>query len=131
MVILPNHPHLSKRNPCNEILMKRVKVGEKHKLTPRKIYVYRSVINSLKFLARQNGFLEKCDHWRYRNSGGLLGDIYDGDLWADLHTIDGRPFLSLPNNLCLGLNIDWFNPYKETQYSAGAICIELAKTRTF
>ena len=101
--------------------MKTVKVGSKQKLVPRKIYVYRSVINSLKFMARQKGFLDKCEHWRTRDSRGFLGDIYDGTLWSDFHTIYGRPFLSLPNNLCLALNIDWFNPYKETQYSAGAI----------
>ena len=120
-VEFPNHPHQSKRNACNEVLMKKIKVGNGQKLVPRKVYIYRSIINSLKFLARQKGFLEKCDHWRTRDSRGLLGDIYDGKLWHDLHTINGRPFLSLPNNLCLALNVDWFNPYKETQYSAGAI----------
>ena len=35
--------------------------------------------------------------------------------------IGERPFLSQPNNLCLALNIDCFNPYKETQYSVGDI----------
>ena len=35
--------------------------------------------------------------------------------------IDGRPFLSLPGNLALMLNIDWFNPFTETEYSVGAI----------
>ena len=117
----PNHPHLTRRRACNEILMKRVKVGHKQKLVPRKVYVYRSVISSLKILARQKDFLAKCDHWRIRNNGDLLGDIYDGNLWKDLYVINGQPFLSSPNNLCLALNIDWFNPYKETQYSAGAV----------
>ena len=35
--------------------------------------------------------------------------------------IGDRPFLSVPNNLCLALNVDWFNPYKEMNYSVGAI----------
>ena len=51
----------------------------------------------------------------------MLGDIYDERLWNELKTINGRPFLALPNNLCLSLNVDWFNPYKETPYSVGAI----------
>ena len=34
-----------------------------------------------------------------------------------------RPFLQLPGNLCFALNIDWFNPYDETPYSAGAISL--------
>ena len=32
-----------------------------------------------------------------------------------------QSFLALPNYLCLSLNVDWFNPYKETPYSVGAI----------
>ena len=38
-----------------------------------------------------------------------------------LHCINGDPYLLLPNNLCLALNFDLFNPYKQTPYSAGAI----------
>ena len=52
-----------------------------------------------------------------------MGDIYDGKVWKDIFIIDGRPFLSIPNNLYLGLNIDWFNPFEETPYSVGAIYI--------
>ena len=47
--------------------------------------------------------------------------MYDGKLWKDLFVINGMPFLSVPNNLCLALNVDWFNPYEETNYSVGAI----------
>ena len=35
--------------------------------------------------------------------------------------MSGRPFLELPGNLCFSLNVDWFNPYDDTPYSAGAI----------
>ena len=35
--------------------------------------------------------------------------------------INGRPFLAFPNNLCLGLNIDWFRLYEHSPYSAGAM----------
>ena len=55
-----------------------------------------------------------------------LGDVYDGKLWGDFQNIDGRPFLSLPNNLCLALNIDWFNPYEQTPYSIGAIYLSVS-----
>ena len=30
-------------------------------------------------------------------------------------------FLCNPNNLCLKLNLDWFNPFKHVQYSVGVI----------
>ena len=48
-------------------------------------------------------------------------ETYDGKVWRDLQYIDGRPFLAIPGNLCFALNIDWFNPFDETPYSAGAI----------
>ena len=51
--------------------------------------------------------------------------LYDGRAWKSLQTIDNRPFLSVPNNLCLGLNIDWFNPFDKTPYSAGAIYLTI------
>ena len=35
--------------------------------------------------------------------------------------IDGRQFLSIPNNLVLSINIDWFRVYEQSQYSAGPI----------
>lgn len=52
-----------------------------------------------------------------------MGDIYDGKVWHDLMEIDGRPFLAIPNNLCLSLNVDWFRVYKHSQYSAGPIYV--------
>ena len=50
-----------------------------------------------------------------------MGDIFDGKLWNDLMFIDGRPFLSIPNNLVLRINIDSFRVYEHSQYSAGPI----------
>ena len=38
-----------------------------------------------------------------------------------MHVINGHQFLAVPNNFCLALNVDWFNPYKQTPYSVGAI----------
>ena len=35
----PNHPHRSRRNKCNTTLLKRIKVSDKSKLVPRKIYI--------------------------------------------------------------------------------------------
>ena len=44
---------------------------------------------------------------------GVLADIHEGRVWSEFSSVVGRPFLSQPNNLCLMLNIDWFNPYDE------------------
>ena len=123
-VEFPNHPHHSRRSQCNEILMKKVKVGGKPKLVPRKTYVYRSVVTSLTQLVQRPGFIEKCEHWRNRQNifgENAMGDVYEGTIWKDLFVVGSRPFLQVPRNICLALNIDWFNPYEETRYSVGAI----------
>ena len=33
----PNYPHLSRRCACNETLMKRIQIGNRYKLVPKKI----------------------------------------------------------------------------------------------
>ena len=73
--------------------------------------------NALVDMAKRSDFLRKCDHWRESNTS----DVYDGQLWKELQHIEGRPFLAAPNNLCLAVNIDWFNPYDDSPYSVGAI----------
>ena len=50
-------------------------------------------------------------------------DIYDGQMWKDCSNVNGRPFLSQPNSLALSLNVDWFRPFKHSQYSIGVIYI--------
>ena len=59
-------------------------------------------------MAHRQGFLDKCNEWQNRSKEdtNFIGDVYDGEVWRDLKEIGGRPFLALPNNLCLGLNID-------------------------
>lgn len=71
-------------------------------------------------MAKRPGFLLNCEHWRC-NPSDLSGDINDGRVWSDVKQINGRKFTALPNNLCLGMNNDRFNPYEETLYSVGAI----------
>ena len=89
-------------------------------------FVYRSVITAIEMMVQQGKFLEKCEQWRNRCcKEGILGDIYDGKVWKDLQYIRGRPFFAIPGNLCFALNIDWFNPFDETPYSAGAIYLAI------
>lgn len=118
----PNHKYRSRRSKCNTLLLKQIKVRSKTKLVPRKTFVYRSIISYLRSFVKRKGFLQKCELWRKRVvPTDTLSDVYDGDVWKDLNYIDGQPFLASPGNFCLTLNIDWFNPFKEAPYSAGAI----------
>lgn len=119
-VKFPLHPHISKRSKCNAILMKKVIVGGKRKLVPRKSFFYHSVIDGLQRLIAKKDFLQKCEHWKKRTmTRGTYADIYDGAIWQEQYQINHS--LAAPHYLSLMMNVDWFNPYEETQYSVGAI----------
>ena len=100
-----------------------MKHGSKSKLTPRAVYAYKSIESSLAKLFSQPGFVEKCNLWRRRTTPSSVHytDVYDGKVWHDFEIVEGRPFLQLPNNVCLKLNLDWFNPFKHVQYSEGVL----------
>ena len=40
-----------------------------------------------------------------------LTDIYDGNVWKDFMNLGGLPFLSLPYNFALAMNVDRFQPF--------------------
>lgn len=69
-------------------------------------------------LSRPN-MADMCEQWRQRIvPAGYLCDVYDGKVWKDFIQ---NGFLSEHHNLALMLNIDWFQPFKLTQYSVGVI----------
>lgn len=114
----PHHPYLSKRQPCNAELLKLVQQGKS--LIPIKTYCYYPLHLSIQRLVLQPGFLNMCEEWRMREHvipTDYLGDTYDGNIWKLFRT----DFLSLPYSYLLCLNVDWFQPFKHTQYSVGAI----------
>ena len=54
---------------------------------------------------------------------GVFVDVFDGRVWKDFMDLGGIPFLSLPCNFALTLDVDWFQPYKGSVYSTGVIYI--------
>ena len=123
-VKFPKHPHVTKRSKCNTPLMKWIRIGSKSKLVPKKVFYYHSVIIGLETLISRKGFLQLCEQWRSLVSfqdSKLYTDIYDGQVWESLQNVHGSPFLTCAANLCLMLNIDWFNPFTQVPYSMGAI----------
>jgi hypothetical protein len=47
--------------------------------------------------------------------------VYDVKVWHHFQSVNGRDFLSRPCSFGLMTNIDWFQPFKHTNYSVGAI----------
>ena len=51
-------------------------------------------------------------------------DVYDGEIWKEFleNPLDTSvPFLSNQNNIGLMLNVDWFKPFKRSQYKVAAL----------
>lgn len=121
-IAFPNHPHHSKRQPCNCPLLKSVEVKSGQVfLYPCKIYCYTSLISSLQQLFLRPYFYQQCQHWKTRsNDTGLLKDVYDGAVWKQFQSL----FLS---SLAVGvmLNIDWFQPYSHTVSSVGVVYLTI------
>ena len=105
-VLFPNHPFASFWKECRAALLMPVK-GKRHStLLLIKTYCYCSNIESLKPFYSCPGFTVKCKH--SLNQAGLptgtMSDIYDGRVWAEFQTVEGKPFLSAPGqNLALSL----------------------------
>ena len=127
-VKFPHHPHARQRKPCSIQLMKKVRTSAGTvSWYPRQMYCYQSIIASLKAFLQRPNFFEKSELWRSRNvaSSVVYSDIYDGNVWKEFLNPGGIPFLSLPYNFALSINIDWFQPFKYSAYSAGAIYIAI------
>ena len=92
--------------------------------TPIGNFVTKVLPNLLLNFSRM-GFIERCEHWREREGTVdiLFEDVYDGKVWRDFQIVNGRDFLSRPHCFGLMMNIDWFQPFKHTNYSVGAIYI--------
>ena len=119
-----NHPRLQHRKVCNTMLMKKVKTSNATiVLYPRRIYCYKSIVDSLQEMLLRPDFLKKCEQWRssHCNEPNVYNDIYDGKIWRDFQYSDGKPFLALPYNFAFQINVDWFNPFSHTQHSKGVI----------
>ena len=126
-VQFPNHRQHFRRTKCDEPLLKEVslRTGET-KLYPRKVYCYNSVISNLRHFLQRPGFAQKCELWRGRDiPDGFLADIFDGRIWKEWQYVDGEPYLALPRNYAFMLNVDWFQPFKHSLYSVGALYMVL------
>ena len=114
----PRHTQISRRSKCGTPLLKTVKTNSSTLFRPCKLYPYCSLVSSLTNILQRRGNLSACNNWRQRQSTqvGIMRDVYDGQAWKNLSL-----FVNEPNCITLSLNVDWFQPYKRSQYSVGVI----------
>lgn len=118
----PDHTQLRFRMPCNTILMTNVIKGKsKQAFRARKTYCYYGLKAALAHLLNRPAFLTTCNTWKKRRMmRNLMGDFIDGKVWleeTEKLAINGNS----DNILGFLINIDWFQPFKDTCYSVGVI----------
>ena len=108
---------------CNSALFKQVELMNGRTIYyPIKVYCYMPLLQSFQKLLYRQSFHKQCDHWRNMDrKDDTYSDVYDGKLWQDFLTYEGKPLLSEPFTYGIMLNIDWFRPCKHIEYSVGAI----------
>lgn len=124
-IVQPNHKLAHFRKPCGEILLNNVTVNGKASLLARKTYCYKSLKESVHRLVKKRGFEELCNNWRNQSSSeDILSDVYNGNIWKDFN---GRKydFFTEQRNFGLMLNVDWFQPFKYSNYSVGAVYLSI------
>lgn len=104
--------------------------SKKGKLTPSRVYIYNSIISTLKQFFKRDGFMTNINSWKNRKlkKNGYLFDIMDGEVWKSfrIDPNDDMPFVDASeSNLVLAMNVDWYQPYSNSVYSVGAIYLTI------
>ena len=125
-VKFPNHPHYFRPiSQCGEPLMRCVKFKQSQalKFIPCLTYCYYGIKQALVEFCKPKDFWELCSEWRnLSHTDGSFEDIYDEQVWLE----DFKEFFSTRYNLGFLLNVDWFQPYKHSNYSLGVTYLAVA-----
>ena len=122
-VEFPDHLRRTQRKPCGTSLFKAVrsKNGDLI-LKAKRVFCYRPVKKTLEEFLKRPGFGAKCEEFKKEpQNPELLGDIYDGRIWKNFKNAEGEPFFDSPNTFGCMLNLDWFQPFKDSIYSVGVL----------
>jgi len=126
-ILFPNHPHKTRRQQCNTYLMKSIRKfnSSQVNLVPHKVYAYRSIKESLQELLNRKSFRDLLFTKVAYSENEHYCDISDGRIWKELLDKDGRLYFEDKRNLGVMINLDWFNPYSNSEYSLGAIYLTI------
>ena len=115
--------NLSFSHYCSTRLLKEVVSSSGNlKLYPYKVYSHLSIITSLQKLLLRPGFVAMCESTRTIHEGcSHLTDIQNGMIWKQFLQYDGNDFLISPYCYAFMLNVDWFQPFENHNYSVGVI----------
>ena len=107
------------------MLMKTVISANDRKshLYPEKVYGLKSIRSQLETMLKRPGFKELLHKGPSHSTGNFLSDIHDGEIYRNFKDNYGNLFFHDKRNIGFMLNVDKFNPFKNSEYSLGAIYI--------
>ena len=125
----PNHPMEKYRQQCGSELLLKVPVNNGFNWRPKMIYPLPCLKTQLSIMYKRPGFEDLLKKWTNRDDiPGIMSDIYDGEIWktfpSSLNTPNAARFFepeTADRHLGIMINLDWFQPFKSTVYSRGAI----------
>ena len=87
---LTTHKHNLEKHAEKELLKE---TRTKGLLQANKEYCYQNLKDAITKLINRPQFLEKCEQWWNRMvDKDVLFDIYDGKIWEEFQTVNGKPF---------------------------------------
>ncbi|GET57294.1 hypothetical protein GLOIN_2v1776801 [Rhizophagus irregularis DAOM 181602=DAOM 197198] len=125
----PNHSIERFRQKCNNPLVKKIDSnkdgGNNPIIRPIMTFPLVNIRRQLTLFFGRKDFEVTCRKWAEReNETEALFDIYDGRIWMSFEDGKGEPFFKkeyAETHIRLMLNMDWFQPYINSQYSVGVI----------
>ena len=125
----PNHIQERFRQKCNNPLVKKIDSSKDSSDNPifRPIMTFPlvNIKQQLTLFFSQKNFEVSCRKWaERRNETNALFDIYDGRIWKSFEDEHGNPFFTkecADTHIGIMLNMDWFQPFVNSQYSVGVI----------
>ena len=122
----PNHSIERFRQKCNNPLVKKIDSNKEQILRPIMTYSLVNIRQQLALFFGRKDFEMSCRKWaaERENDTEALFNIYDGMIWKSFTGDNDKPFFNkeyADSHIGLMLNMDWFQPYINSQYSVGVI----------
>lgn len=122
----PNHSMERFRQKCNNPLVKKMDGSTDHPIfRPIMTFPLINIRQQITLFFCRKDFDMSCRKWAERkNETEALFDIYDGMVWKSFSDNNSEPFFTKEHadtHLGLMINMDWFQPFANSQYSVGVI----------
>ncbi|MBV8801869.1 MAG: hypothetical protein JO131_02680, partial [Gammaproteobacteria bacterium] len=122
----PNHSIERFRQKCNNPLFEKINGKDNNTIfRPIMTFPLVNIKQQLTLFFGRKNFERSCRKWAERkNETEALFDIYDGMMWKDFRDENTEPFFTkefADTHIGLMLNMDWFQPFLNSQYSVGVI----------